>query len=88
MQRRAAQGSPSFILVPLGSGVSGLSVKSVWEGVWFFFDKVKPAYSSLESNSSWPGDDGNTGKVAATERRAWCVGDQETLSGQFCASMY
>lgn len=33
------------------------------------FDKVKTAYSSLESNSSWPGDDGKMGKVAATECR-------------------
>lgn len=40
-EQRSAQGSPSSILVPMGCGVSGLAVKSAWEGVWFFFIKLK-----------------------------------------------
>lgn len=40
------------------------------------FGKAKAVNSSVESNSSWPGNDGNMGEVAATECRAWCLEDQ------------
>lgn len=87
-EQRPAQGSSgssSLILVPMDCGRSRLAVKSAWEGVWFFFMKLKQ-WAPLRRPV--PLDLGVMGTGVRVLPLGAELGVWGNRGGQFCSSLY